>query len=77
MVIMNPDTGKPDCGLIYAARIRANQYRGTKPGYREVAARAEKMFKSNHCETKIHIQIHDGTEEKLDIDLANLMEILY
>ncbi len=75
--VVNPDTGKPDCALIYAARIRAKQYAGSKPGYRDVAARAEKMYKSNHCETKMHIQIHDGTEEKLDIDLANLVEILY
>ena len=75
--MVDPDTGRPDCALIYAARIRAKQYAGSKPGYRDVAARAEKMYKSNHCETKIHIQIHDGTEEKLDIDLANLVEILY
>jgi len=75
--VVDPDTGKPDCSLIYAARIRAKQYAGIKPGYREVAARAEKMFKSNHCETKLNVQIHDGTENKLDIDLAALVEILY
>lgn len=74
--VVNPDTGKPDCALIYAARIRAKQYTGTKPGYREVAAKAEKLFKSNKCETKLHVQIHDGMEE-YDIDLLNLIEVLY
>jgi len=75
--VVDPTTGKPDCGLIYSARIRAKQYAGVKPGYREIAAKAERMFKANKCETKLHVQIHDGTEEVLDIDLINLVEILY
>lgn len=74
--VVDPTTGKPDCGLIYSARIRAKQYAGIKPGYREVAAKAEKLFKSNKCETKLHVQIHDGMEE-YDIDLLNLIEVLY
>ena len=74
--VVDPDTGNIDCGLLYAARIRAKQYAGVKSGYREVAARAEKMFKSNSCSTKLNVQIHDGQVE-YDIDLAALVEILY
>ena len=75
--IIDPDTGKPDCALIYAAKIRAKQYAEVKPGYREVSAKAEKLFKENKCDIKSIIQIHDGTETAYDIDLANLVEILY
>lgn len=75
--VVNPDTGKPDCALIYAARIRAKQYAGTKPGYRELAAKAERMYRSNKCNIKLNIQIHDGAEAAFDMDLAELVEILY
>jgi hypothetical protein len=74
--IVDPDTGKPSCALIYAARIRAKQYAGTKPGYRELVTRAEKLYKSNKCDIKLNIQIHDG-EESFDMDLVELVEILY
>lgn len=75
--VVDPDTGKYDCALIYAARIRAKQYAGTKPGYREIAAKAKRLYKENKCELKLNIQIHDGTEEVCDMDLINLVEILY
>ena len=75
--VVDPDTGKPNCGLIYAARIRARQYAGTKPGYREIAAKAERLYKSNKCETKLNVQIHDGIDPIFDMDLAELVEILY
>jgi len=75
--VVNPDTGKPDCALIYAARIRAKQYAGTKPGYREVAAKAENLYKQNKCNIKLHIQIHKESEALIDIDLINLIEVLY
>ncbi len=75
--VVHPDTGKPDCGLIYAARIRAKQYAGTKPGYREIAAKAEKLYKENKCDVKLHLQIHKESEEDLEIDALALVEILY
>jgi hypothetical protein len=75
--VVDPDTGKPNCALIYAARIRAKQYAGTKPGYRELAAKAERMYKSNKCDIKLNVQIHDGADPVFDMDLAELVEILY
>lgn len=74
--VKNPDTGKYDCSLIYAARIRAKQYSGLKPGYREIAAKAEELYKQNNCGVKLNIRIHDG-EEGFDIDLSDLIEVLY
>ncbi len=75
--VVNPDTGKPDCALIYAARIRAKQYAGTKPGYNEIATKAERMFKANKCDIKLNIKIHNESEQVLEIDLINLVEVLY
>jgi hypothetical protein len=74
--VKNPDTGKFDCSLIYAARIRAKQYSGVKPGYREIATKAEKLYEQNKCDIKLNIRIHDG-EEGFDIDLENLIDVLY
>jgi len=74
--VKNPDTGKYDCSLIYAARIRAKQYSGIKPGYREIANKAEQLYKENKCDIKLNIRIHDS-EDSFDIDLENLIEILY
>lgn len=75
--VVDPDTGKPNCALIYAARIRAKQYAGVKPGYREIATKAEEMYKNNNCDTRLNITIHDNSEETYDIDMLNLVEILY
>lgn len=75
--VVDPDTGKPDCALIYAARIRAKQYAGIKPGYREIANKAEKLYKTNKCDIKLHIQIHKESEDVIDIDLIQLIEVLY
>lgn len=74
--VMNPDTGKYDCSLIYAAKLRAKQYSGIKPGYREVLAKAEKLYVQNKCNIKLNIRINDGVET-YDIDLENLIDILY
>jgi len=74
--VKNPDTGKYDCSLIYAARIRAKQYSGIKPGYREIANKAEQLYKENNCGIKLNIRIHDN-EDHFDIDLESLIEVLY
>ncbi|MCK9439482.1 MAG: hypothetical protein WC188_03975 [Candidatus Caldatribacteriota bacterium] len=74
--VLDPTTGKPNCALIYAARIRAKQYSGIKPGYRELASKAEEMYKENHCSVKLNIQIN--TEDvTIDTDLMNIVNILY
>jgi hypothetical protein len=75
--VINPTTGKYDCSLIYAARLRAKQYAGIKPGYREIADKAEQLYKTNKCSVKLNIQIHTEENDKIDIDLVNLVEILY
>ena len=75
--VVYPDTGKYECSLIYAARIRAKQYAGVKPGYREIANKAEELYKSNKCNIKLNIQINNESEKLYDIDFINLIEVLY
>ena len=75
--VVNPDTGKYECSLIYAARIRAKQYAGVKPGYREIANKAKELYKSNKCNIKLNIQINNESEKLYDIDFINLIEVLY
>ena len=64
--------GKYDCGLIYAARIRARQYAGKRPGYREIAEKAEELYKKNKCDKKLNVRILNDTEngryEELDFE---------
>lgn len=55
--VMDPKTGKYHCGLIYAARTRAKQFIGIKPGYIEIAKKAEELYKRNHCSQKINIHL--------------------
>ena len=54
--IANPLSGdcKPDCNMIHAAYTRAKQW-----GYDDVAAKAVSLYKSNDCEKKLGIKIHD------------------
>lgn len=67
--IINPKTGKVDCGLLYAARIRAAQH-----GYNEIKSKAEKLYNENGCQNKININIQDH-ENTYDLaDLLNLVE---
>ena len=71
--VINYKTGEYDCRLIYAARIRAKQFAGRKPGYNTIAATADKLYKSNSCALKLNVQIHEHKEE---YDLLELVENL-
>lgn len=73
--VINPETGKYDCRLIYAARIRAKQH-----DYPEVAKKAEKLYNDQGCEEKIDVNIEDHDQsyellellEMLDIDFSDI-----
>ena len=71
--VVDPKTGKPHCGLIYAARIRAKQFQGRKPGYREIANKAEELYKKNNCDAKIHVQLK---ESESVVELGDLLEAI-
>lgn len=65
--VINPETGKYDCRLIYAARIRAKQY------HREdLARKAEELYKNKNCADKINIHV----EEVGTFDLDSFLELL-
>lgn len=66
--VINPETGKYDCKLIYAARIRAKQH-----DYPEVAKKAEKLYADQGCEEKINVSIEDHDSS---YDLAGLLDLL-
>jgi len=71
--VMN-EKGKYDCGLIYAARIRARQYAGKKPGYREIAEKAEELYRKLKCEQKLKVHINDWEEGKNELDFITFVE---
>jgi len=60
--IYDPRTCKLNCSLLYAAYLRANQFKGKKPGYRELSLKAKEMFKDNTCTSKIGIHLEDSEE---------------
>lgn len=67
--VINPDSGEYDCRLIYAARVRALQYKE-----QEITDKAEKLFTFNQCNEKLDIKIHDDDSEShdlLDLILVN------
>lgn len=68
--VMNKN-GKYDCGLIYAARARALQWKGKKPGYQEIADKAEELYKEHNCSKKTHLKIHDIKE---NLELLDLLQ---
>jgi hypothetical protein len=72
--VVDPKTGEYHCGLIYAARIRAKQFSGKKPGYREIANKAEELYKNNKCQNRIHVQIKESGSVIELMDLLNLLE---
>ncbi len=70
--VINSRTGKYDCNLIYSARLRAKQHIN-KPGYREVAKKAESLFKENSCSSRINIHLKESNEI---IELNKLIDLI-
>ena len=54
--------GNYDCGLIYAARVRARQWMHKHPKYKKVAEKADELYQKQKCEQKIHIHLRDAEE---------------
>jgi len=54
--VVNPLTGdcKPDCKLLYAAYLRANEWH-----YNDIAAKAKSLYDSNGCAEKTGVKIHE------------------
>ncbi len=70
--VINPQTGKYDCNLIYSARLRAKQYINN-PGYREIAKKAEELFREHKCTNRINIHLKESKEI---IDLNQLIDLI-
>jgi len=67
--VINPQTGKYDCKLLYAAYVRARQYSDKIPEYVDIANKAKKLLEQNKCSMNIAIE---GITES--IDLSFLLE---
>ena len=65
--IMDPRTCKLDCRLLYAAFLRANQYKGKKPGYSELVLKIKELFQNNGCSRQIGIHL-EGSDEIIALD---------
>jgi hypothetical protein len=50
--IINPQTGKPDCKLIYSARARALEFHKD-----DIVKKAEEAYRANGCELKLKTKI--------------------
>src|SRR6056297_595010 len=55
--VINPFTDDYDCRLIYAAYVRAKQH-----DYKDVEEKAEKLYADQNCESKIDLELQDGTQ---------------
>lgn len=71
--VVDPNTGKYHCGLIYSARLRAKQWQEKKPEYIDVFKKANELYYETKCENKINITIHDHYEE---YDLYSFLEMI-
>jgi len=60
-----------NCGLLYAAYVRARQWSGKRPGYRQIAAKAKELFDREGCAKKVGLHI-EGVGV---IDLERFMEL--
>lgn len=68
--VINPETGKCDCRLIYVARLRAKQH-----GLTEIEEKAEELYHSNNCGTRININIEGHEHGPYDfVELLTLLE---
>ena len=67
--IVDPNTGKPDCRLIYAAYIRAKQWVGKNPEYKEVIEKAKSLYDNFECKNTIKVAINES-DIVMDLDVA-------
>lgn len=70
--IVNPETGKYDCRLIYAAYLRSLQWSKKKPEYVEINKKAKSLYDEFNCSNKIKVHIQDT---QIDMDIEQFMNI--
>jgi len=76
--VVDPDTGKYDCNLIYAAYLRASLYskKGTsaheKEYYIKIRMKAKELYIKNRCYRQLNIEISENNS----VDVMDLFELL-
>jgi len=51
---------EPDCRLLFAAYLRANEWKKKKPEYAKVAEKAKELYMKHKCANKIKIHIGEN-----------------
>lgn len=80
--ICNPETGKLDCKLVYAAYMRAKIH-SSKGGsslqpasyYSNIADKAKKIYKKNNCEKLVKASIAENASDLETMDLITFTEM--
>jgi hypothetical protein len=88
--VYNPENGKIDCKLIYAAFLRANMWASKKKDndeelfeyYNEIRNKAKDLYKKNKCGDKLKINLKFTDEmtnesSSVDLDLVTFTEMFY
>jgi len=57
--VMDPDTCQYDCRLIFAAYLRANEWKKKRPEYKKIAKKAAELYKKLGCEKKLGVKIRE------------------
>ena len=80
--IINPETGKKDCKLIYAAFLRASIYSSRngskqqpKEYYDNIRNKAKTLYESEGCSTKLKVKLNQEDIEIGIIDINKIFEI--
>lgn len=76
--IMRPDSKdcKPDCKLLLAAYLRANQWTRKKPEYAKLAEKAKKLYLENKCQANIGVKLEESVTKGQILDLDTVITIL-
>jgi hypothetical protein len=64
---------EPDCRLLFAAYLRANEWKRKKPEYEKVAQKAKEMYLKMGCANKIKVQL--GENEMTVEEFMELFEV--
>ena len=63
---------EPNCALIFAAYLRANEWKKKRPEYEKIAKKAKELFEKYKCAEKINVQIREDVE----VSLGDFLEMI-
>jgi len=70
------DDCKPDCRLLLAAYLRANQWKRKNPSYNEIAKKAKELYNKNKCQLNIGVKLEESVAHGQILELDTVIDIL-